>query len=34
MHLVELDAACKRAEEVILDQRVFVLEGADFDAFA
>ena len=32
--LVELDAACKRAEEVILDQRVFVLEGADFDAFA
>ena len=28
-----LDAACKRAEEVILEQRVFVLEGADFDAF-
>lgn len=28
-----LDAACKRAEEVILDQRVFVLEEADFDAF-
>lgn len=28
-----LDAACKKAEEVILDQRVFVLEGADFDAF-
>lgn len=28
-----LDAACKRAEEVILDQRVFVLDEADFDAF-
>lgn len=28
-----LDAACKRAEQVILDQRVYVLEEADFDAF-
>ncbi|MGP5105811.1 MULTISPECIES: type II toxin-antitoxin system TacA family antitoxin [Pseudomonas] len=28
-----LDAACKRAEEVILDQRVFVIEDADFDKF-
>ncbi|MBK3466736.1 type II toxin-antitoxin system TacA family antitoxin [Pseudomonas sp. MF6776] len=28
-----LDAACKKAEEVILDQRLFVLADDDFDAF-
>lgn len=28
-----LDAACKKAEEVILDQRLFVLANDDFDAF-
>ncbi|WP_421552223.1 DUF1778 domain-containing protein [Pseudomonas yamanorum] len=28
-----LDAACKKAEEVILDQRLFVLADNDFDAF-
>lgn len=28
-----LDAACKKAEEVILDQRSFVLADDDFDAF-
>jgi uncharacterized protein (DUF1778 family) len=28
-----LDAACKKAEEVILDQRLFVLANHEFDAF-
>lgn len=28
-----LDAACKKAEQVILDQRLFVLADDDFDAF-
>jgi uncharacterized protein (DUF1778 family) len=28
-----LDAACKKAEEIILDQRLFVLADNDFDAF-
>ena len=28
-----LDAACKKAEEVILDQRLFVLADDAFDAF-
>jgi uncharacterized protein (DUF1778 family) len=28
-----LDAACKKAEEVILDQRLFVLANQEFDAF-
>lgn len=28
-----LDAACKKAEEVILDQRLFILSDNDFDAF-
>ncbi|NBA96556.1 DUF1778 domain-containing protein [Pseudomonas sp. R5(2019)] len=28
-----LDAACKKAEEVILDQRLFVLADNDYDAF-
>ncbi|VVP95011.1 DUF1778 domain-containing protein [Pseudomonas fluorescens] len=28
-----LDAACKKAEEVILDQRLFVLANHEFDTF-
>lgn len=28
-----LDAACKKAEQVILDQRLFVLANHEFDAF-
>ncbi|EJN31346.1 hypothetical protein PMI35_01481 [Pseudomonas sp. GM78] len=28
-----LDAACKKAEEVILDQRLFSLADSEFDAF-
>lgn len=28
-----LDAACKKAEEIILDQRLFVLANHEFDAF-
>jgi uncharacterized protein (DUF1778 family) len=28
-----LDAACKKAEDVILDQRLFILADDDFDAF-
>jgi uncharacterized protein (DUF1778 family) len=28
-----LDAACQKAEEVILDQRLFVLDDLAFDAF-
>ncbi|MDQ0123483.1 uncharacterized protein (DUF1778 family) [Pseudomonas lini] len=28
-----LDAACKKAEQVILDQRLFVLANQEFDAF-
>lgn len=28
-----LDAACQRAEELILDQRLFILDNAAFDAF-
>ena len=28
-----LDVACREAENVLLDQRLFVLDGNDFDAF-
>jgi uncharacterized protein (DUF1778 family) len=28
-----LDAACKKAEEVILDQRLFSLAGREFDVY-
>jgi uncharacterized protein (DUF1778 family) len=28
-----LDAACKKAEEVILNQRLFSLENVEFEAF-
>ncbi len=28
-----LDVACREAENVLLDQRLFVLNGNDFDAF-
>lgn len=29
-----LDAACKRAEQVLLEQRQFLLEGQTFDQFS
>jgi uncharacterized protein (DUF1778 family) len=28
-----MDAACKLAEDVILDQRIFILDNSKFDAF-
>ncbi len=29
-----LEAACREAENVLLDQRLFMLDPADFDAFS